>query len=105
VLTTSGSKDGERMSQHNNTSSIMLIRLSDLNSGRTMPWKSNPTADQPTFISHQALTQDGGNSSNIKMVTLLTRKQRSLKFKETLMLRIETSLLETRMVRSISNGM
>jgi hypothetical protein len=48
VLTTFGSEDGERTLQLSNTSSIAPQRQSDLNSGRTMPWKSNLTVDQLT---------------------------------------------------------
>jgi hypothetical protein len=70
VLTTSGSEDGERMSLHNNSTSTKHQRLSDLNNGRTTPWKSNPTVDQPIFVSHQVSHQDGGKCSNGKHHTL-----------------------------------
>jgi hypothetical protein len=46
VLTTSGSEDGERIPLPNSSTSIALQRPLDLNNGRTMLWKSNPTEDQ-----------------------------------------------------------
>jgi hypothetical protein len=48
VLTTFGSEDIERTLLLSNSSSTVPQRPSDLNNGRTTPWKSNPTVDQPT---------------------------------------------------------
>jgi len=93
VLTTSGLEDIERTSLHNNTSSIMSPRLLDLNNGRTMPWKSNPTEDQPIFISYQISNPDGGNSSDSRMDSLSTRKERLWMLQVVLMLSKETSKL------------
>jgi len=45
--TTWSSRDGERTSWDNNSSSIPYQRQSDPSNGRTMPWKSNPMVDQP----------------------------------------------------------
>jgi hypothetical protein len=44
-----GSEDGERILQLSNSSLTANLRLSDLNSGRTMPWKFNPMEHQPTL--------------------------------------------------------
>jgi hypothetical protein len=48
VPTTFGSEDGERTQQLSNITLTALTRLSDLNNGRTMPWKFNPMVDPPT---------------------------------------------------------
>jgi hypothetical protein len=48
VPTTFGSEDGEKTLQLSNTTLIALLRQSDLNNGKTTPWKSNPTEDQLT---------------------------------------------------------
>jgi len=47
---------------------MVLIRLSDLSTGRTMAWKSNPMVDQPMSDLLQASIQDGGNSSDTKEI-------------------------------------
>jgi hypothetical protein len=48
VPTTFGSEDGERTQQLSNITLTALTRLSDLNNGKTTPWKSNPMEDQAT---------------------------------------------------------
>lgn len=71
------SRDGERMSLDNNTTSMRFQRLSDHNNGKTMLWKSNPTVDLTTSDSHLVSTLDGGNCSNSKKEpTLSIRKER-----------------------------
>ena len=47
VLTTFLNTDMLREETTNNGSSTVSIRQSDLTTGRTMLWKSNPTEDQP----------------------------------------------------------
>jgi hypothetical protein len=69
-------RNGERTLLANNTTLMEFQELSDLNNGRTMPWKSNPTVVQPTYDSHQALIQDGGNSSRKMEPSLLMKKER-----------------------------
>ena len=54
----------------NNTTSTQSARQSDLTTGRTMPWKSNPMEDMLTLDSLLQSTQDGGNSSDSKLHTL-----------------------------------
>ena len=75
--TTLHSTDMSREETTNNGSSTALTRQSDLTTGRTMPWKSNPTEDQPMLDALPQSTQDGGNSSNMKEVTLSMSKERS----------------------------
>jgi len=50
------------------------------------------------------LTQDGGNSSNTKIPLSPMKKERFWKFKEILMQKTETSLLETKELQSTNNG-
>jgi hypothetical protein len=66
--------------------------------------KSNPTEDQATFVSLHQSTQDGGNSSDLKELSLSTKKERSSMSKEVLMERIRTSWFTTNMERSTNNG-
>jgi hypothetical protein len=94
-LTTSGSRDGERMLRANNGTSIKFPKLSRTTNGNLIHLTSNQMVAQPT--SDVLLqTQGGGNSSNMKEQTLSMRKVRLLKFKAEKMPRIETLLLETR---------
>ena len=68
--TTLLSTDTSREETTNNGSSTAKTRPSDPTTGRTMLLKSNPTVDHPTSDALQLSTQDGGNSSDIKMLTL-----------------------------------
>jgi hypothetical protein len=98
------SEDGERMSLHNNSTLIKPARPSDLNNGRTMLWKSNPTEDQPMLDSPVQLTQDIGNCSNSKLHSSSMNVERSSISMVTLMLRTETLKFITSTVESTSNG-
>jgi hypothetical protein len=53
---------------------------------------------------HLASTQDGGNCSRKRVNSLSMRKERSLMCKVVLMLKTETSLCTTSMVRLIRDG-
>jgi hypothetical protein len=57
-----------------------------------------PTLDVPLP------TQDGGNSSDTKTLLSLMKKERSSRFKETLMLNRETSLWVTKPLLLINHG-
>jgi hypothetical protein len=64
---------------------------------------SNLTVDQ--LISDAQLpTQDGGNSSDTKVPQLSTRKERSLKFKEELIKKIEILVSTLKRTPSINNS-
>ena len=91
--TTLPSRDGERMSLDNNTTSTRFQRPLDLNNGRTMLWQFNPMVDQQTSTSHLASTLDGGNCSDSKKEhTLSMRKERLWMYQVDLIMRTKTSL-------------
>jgi hypothetical protein len=70
--------DMSREETTNNGHSTVSIRQSDLTTGRTMLWKSNPTEDQPMLDALPQSTQDGGNSSDMMDLTLtMLREKRS----------------------------
>jgi len=102
-LTTFGSRDGERMSEPNNGTSMKSLRLSRTTTGRLTHLISNPTEDQA--ISDALLpTQDGGRCSDTKVPQLSTRKERSWKSKAMLILKTETLVsIDNKMV-SGNNG-
>jgi hypothetical protein len=78
-------------------------RLSRTTTGNLTHLTSNQTVDQLT--SDVLLpTQDGGNSSDIKVLKLSTRKVRLLKFKVNLITKTETLLLEIEITKSTNNG-
>jgi hypothetical protein len=63
--------------------------------------EDQPMSDAPL------LTQDGGNSGNLKVDTLSMKKERFLKFKiktSTLMLKTETFKLTTEVARNSDNN-
>jgi hypothetical protein len=104
-LTTLSSRDGERMFLVNNTTSTRCQRLSDLNNGRTMQWKFNPTVDLTTSVSHLASTLDGGNYSNSKKEHMLSiRKERLLKYQEDLITKTKTLSSVTKIPRLNRDG-
>jgi hypothetical protein len=84
-------RDGPRVELHNSSHSTMLTRPSDLYNGRTMLLKSNPMEDQAMSTSPQVSTQDGGNSSDMKVPLSPMRKERYSMFKEAKMERIRMS--------------
>jgi len=75
VLTTSGSRDGERMLLPSNGISMRSQRPSRITTGSHTHLISNPTE---TLATSDALpqTQDGGNCSDAKEHQLLMRKER-----------------------------
>jgi hypothetical protein len=102
--TTLLSTDTSREETTNNGSSTALTRPSDPTTGRTMLLKSNPTVDHPTLDALQLSTQDGGKCSELKVLTLSMRKERSSMSQEELMMKTETSLSTTNMENSTNNG-
>jgi len=68
--TTLPSRDGERMSLDNNSTSMRFQRPSDPSNGRTMQWKFNLTVDHQIYDSHLQSTLDGGNCLEKMMLTL-----------------------------------
>jgi len=64
---------------------------------------SNPTEDQPTSDA-QPLTQDGGNSSDIGVPLLSTRKARSLKLSAKLMVKTKTLVSLLKAMKFTNNG-
>jgi len=102
-LTTSGSRDGERMLLPNNGTSMKFQRLLRTTTGSHTHLTSNPTEDHPTSDVPLPI-QDGGNSSDTKDLQLLTREERYSKSKETLILKTETlASIDNKMV-SGNNG-
>jgi hypothetical protein len=91
------------MSEPNNGSSMALPRQSRTITGRTTHSISNQMVDQ--LISDvPLLTQDGGNSSDMPTISSLTKEERLSLSKEESMVKTETLLLKTRMVKFIKNG-
>jgi len=103
VLTTSGSRDGERMPRLNSGTSMRFQRPSRITTGSLTLLIFKETELLPTLDAQQ-LTQDGGSSSNIKMLLLSMRKAKSWKSQEMLILKTETSKLDPSMEESTSNG-
>lgn len=83
------SRDGETMFQHSNSILMKSARLSDLNNGRTMLLKFNPTADQTTSELHQVSLQDGGSCLNFKDNSLSMKEARFSMFKVEMMLKTQ----------------
>jgi hypothetical protein len=81
----------------------MSLRPSRITTGNLTHLTSNQTVDQAT--SDVLLpTQDGGNSSDTRELSLSTKKERFLTSVETLTKRTETLRFTTRMVESTNNG-
>jgi hypothetical protein len=98
VPTTSGLRDGETMLKLNNGTSMVSQRPSRTTTGSPTLLTFRATVD-PQISDAQLPTQDGGKSSDMKVDTLLTKKERSLKFKTRTsipMLKTETSRLPTK---------
>jgi hypothetical protein len=76
VTTISHKWDGRRPIRHNNGRSILSPRQSKTSTGRTTAWKSHqvvmPTNSKSVELSHQ----DIGNSSDTRVLSLSTRKER-----------------------------
>jgi hypothetical protein len=89
VLTTFGLRDGERTPMPSNGSSMKNPRLLKTTTGNLTHLTSNLMEVHPTL---DALlpTQDGGNCSNIKMLSLSVKEERYWKSKATLTRRTET---------------
>jgi hypothetical protein len=106
VPTMSGSRDGETTLKPNNGTSMESQRPSRTTTGDPTLLTSNQTEDQA--ISDAPLpTQDGGNSSDMRVASLSMRKERLWKFKTKtlkLMLKTETSWSTTEAVISDNNG-
>jgi len=77
------------MFQHSNSILMKSARLSDLNNGRTMLLKFNPTADQTTSELHQVSLQDGGSCLNFKDNSLSMKEARFSMFKVEMMLKTQ----------------
>jgi hypothetical protein len=75
VPTMSGSRDGERMSEPSNGTSMRCPRLSRITTGSPTHLISKATEDQATSDVPQP-TQDGGRCSDTKELLLETRKER-----------------------------
>jgi hypothetical protein len=86
-------RDGETTPRPSNGTSMEFQRLSRTTTGNLIHLTFSQTEDQ--LISDVLLlTQDGGNSSKLKVDSLWTKKERYLKFKTktwTLMLKTEIS--------------
>jgi len=98
-----GSEDGERMLWDNNGSSMKSQRLSRITNGRITHLTSKEMEHQLT-LDAPLPTQDGGNSLDTKINLSPMKKERSLRFKEILMLNKEISLWVTKQLLSINNG-
>jgi hypothetical protein len=75
VLTTFGSRDGERTPMPSNGTSMRNPRHSRITTGSHTHLISNLMEDHPT-LDVPLPTQDGGNSSDTKVPQLLTREER-----------------------------
>jgi hypothetical protein len=104
VQTTSGSRDGERMSEHNNGTSMKFLRPSRTTTGSHTHLISKAMETQP-ILDAPLLILDGGNCSDIKAASSRMRKERLLKFKVTLMLKTETLSYILKLEESTSYGM
>jgi hypothetical protein len=93
-----------RTLRHNNGSSTVFQRQSETTTGRTTAWKSKATVDQPTLEPHPASTLDGGNSSDLMVLTLSMRKARYSMFMVDKMLKTETSSFGTDIRVLTNNG-
>ena len=91
------------MSEPSNGTSTVSPRPSRTTTGSHTHSTSNQTVALPTSDA-QPLTQDGGNSSDIKIIWLSMIKERLLLFKEVLTTRTETLSLKTRMERHTKDG-
>jgi len=106
VPTTSGSRDGETMLEHNNGTSMESLRPSRTTTGSLTHLIFNQMVDQP-ISDAQLPTQDGGNSSDMKVDSLSMRKERLWKFKTKeliQMLKTETSWSTTEAMILDNNG-
>jgi hypothetical protein len=103
-LTTWLLRDTPREDLDNNSTSMEFQELSDLNNGRTMPWKSNPMVEAPTLDSPLASILDGGNSSKRKVHSLSMREERFWMSQVDLMMKTETFKSSTNTERSTNNG-
>jgi predicted subunit of tRNA(5-methylaminomethyl-2-thiouridylate) methyltransferase len=91
------------MSDNNNGILMESQRPSRTTTGRAILLISNQMVVQ--LISDAQLpTLDGGNSSDTKVPQLSTRKERSLKFKEELIKKIETLVSILKRTPSINNS-
>jgi hypothetical protein len=68
-----------------------LQSLSEVTIGRTTVFQSNQTVPTTTFVLKLTAHQDGGNSGDMKELTLSTRKERLSMFQVEEMMRTETS--------------
>jgi hypothetical protein len=80
VLTMSGKEDGERILLDNNGSSMEFPRLLRTINGRITHLTSKVMEHQPTLDVPQP-TQDGGNSSDLKVIKSSMREERFSRFK------------------------
>jgi hypothetical protein len=65
VMLTYGSRDGETMQKDNSSGSTKSPRLSEINNGRTMPWRSKAMVAVATLELLLVSLQDGGNYSDL----------------------------------------
>jgi hypothetical protein len=99
----STSEDGERMPWVNNGTLMVFPRLSRTIFGRLTHLISNPTEVQA--ISDVLLpTQDGGNSSDTRVLTLLMREEKFWKLSAMLIKRTETLESILKEMVFINNG-
>jgi ribosome assembly protein YihI (activator of Der GTPase) len=103
VPTMSGSRDGERTSEHNNGTSMKSQRPSRITTGSPIPLIFNQMVVQATSDA-PIPTQDGGRCSDMKELLSETRKVRLSKLSETLMLKTETSESTMAITESINSG-
>jgi hypothetical protein len=64
-MLTCGSRDGETMQKDNSSGSTKSPRLSEINNGRTMPWRSKAMVAVATLELLLVSLQDGGNYSDL----------------------------------------
>jgi len=104
VVPTWSSRDGERIRDNNNSSSIMFQKQLGTTTGRTIASTFKTMVEATTSGLFQASTQDGGRCSELKVNSLSTRKERLLLSKEELMMKTETSSWSKRMVKFTKDG-
>jgi hypothetical protein len=97
-------RDGERMSDNNNSGSMKSLRQLETTTGRTTASIFQVTVDKTILIQYQASLQDGGNCSTGKMALFRMKKERYWMLQVALTLKTETSLCTISMERSTRDG-
>ena len=88
----------------NSGTSMRFLRPSRTTTG-SLTHLTSKEMEVRTMLDAQPLTQDGGNCSDMKIISLRTRKEKCLTFKVTLMLKTETSSCTLHTEESTKCGM